>query len=226
MCTGPVQGWKVKIHSPNEEPQMATGFSRVPLGKETTIVVKTEVTSYPSSSCHSSSSKKLKMFAQYSQENCMAECLSSFVLSRCGCVKFSMIRSAEIQICNQHQTKCVAQAIIDFYTVQRFKETFSCDCKPSCNEIKYNSHSYQADFNFKGTFNAFKEDLEGEFPSATMSRLVVYMEDDFYVPKDYSSESSFVSLIAKIGGVLAFFLGASWISIVEVVYYFVYGRKR
>jgi acid-sensing ion channel, other len=224
MCRGPVQGWKVKIHSPDELPRMATGFQRIPLNSETSIVVKPEVTvkaGEAGSTCHSTTSKPLKVFKEYSQVNCITECLSSFVFSQCGCVKFSMVHDNETEVCNQQETKCVSEAIKNFSTVIKFKDQFSCDCKPSCNSLKYNTKVYQADFEFKRVFTAYKEDLEEEFPSSLMSRLVVYLEDDFYVPTaDSTINNTPIDIIARIGGILAFFLGASWISFIEVFYYF------
>jgi acid-sensing ion channel, other len=222
LCSGPLQGWKVKVHSPNEDPTMLTGFLRVPLRRETTFVVSPEVTSFSGSACHSTSTKKLKLFESYSQENCMAECLSSFVMSKCGCVKFSMANNDTNKICSQHNTKCASDAINEFLTSHRVKEDFPCDCKPSCKSIKYNTKVHQADFNFNKVFVAYQEDIEEEFPSSIMSRLVVYIDDDFYMDRDYRAGNaldSMINLISKIGGVLAFFLGASWISFIEIIYY-------
>ena len=224
-CKGPVQGWRVKIHSPDEFPSMSTGFVRVPFHSETTIVVKPEVIKSFGQACHTKDSKVLKYSKEYSQENCKSECLSSFVLLRCGCSKFSMIHDDESSICTQHKTKCVSSALDEFSTTFRYKQQFSCDCKPSCDRVKYNTNAYQAHFDFKNVFAAFEEDLEGEFPKALMSRLTVYVDEDFYVPKATPTKS-FISIVANIGGILAFFLGASWISIIEVFYYFVKRFRR
>lgn len=219
LCSGPVQGWKVKVHAPDEHPQMMSGFQRLSLKSEISIVVKPRVEHRLSENCHSSESKSLKYFNKYSQSNCIAECLSTFVLSSCGCVKFSMIHDNKTEICNQHQTECVADATKMFQTVERFNDDFSCDCKPCCSSLRYDTNVYQADFEFRNVFEAYQEDLN-EFPSAAMSRLVVYIEDDFYKPTAESTvNSSLVENISRIGGILAFFLGASWISFVEVFYY-------
>lgn len=219
MCKGPVQGYKVKIHSPDEFPRMSTGYQRIPLNSEVLIKVKPEFSSISeSSNCHSSSTKPLKLFKEYSHTNCVSECLANYLFSQCGCVKFSMTYGGNPKICNQHQSQCMNEATHNFSTANRLKEDFACDCKPSCDSLKFHSKVSQATFDFKKVFSAYNEKLDEEFPAAIMSRLVVYIEDEFFFPTKYSTESPF-NMIAKLGGILAFFLGASWISFIEIFYF-------
>lgn len=221
LCRGPVQGYKIKIHSPDEHPRMATGYQRIPLNSEVLIAAKPEVNlrSYRDF-CHSSSSKPLKLFKDYSQANCITECLSQYVLSQCGCVKFTMVHDNETNICNQHDTTCVSKAMDGFSMTQTFEEDFPCDCRPACDLLKFNTKVTQAAFDFKNVFTAFEEDASEEFLSSTMSRLVVYLEENTYVEKTYATKDTAYDIIAKIGGVIAFFLGASVISIIEIFFYF------
>lgn len=225
MCRGPVQGYKVKIHPPDEHPRMTSGYQRISLNSETLISLNPAVTRNTANigdTCHSSESKLLNYFKEYSQANCISECISEYAKSECGCVKFSMIHNNDSRICNQHDTECISEAADVFSTKVRFTDEFPCDCKPSCDSLSYDQKTTQATFNFQQVFNSFKEDLD-EFPEAIMSRLIVYIEKDFYVPTVQTCSSSFVNIIAKIGGILAFFLGASFISIIEV-FFFIFRR--
>lgn len=221
ICKGPVQGYKVRIHAPDEHPWMSKGFQRVGLNSESLIAVKSKVSfnqDYEGVNCHSTSSKTLRHFKRYSHENCITECLSSYVEMVCGCLKFTMIHDNSSNICTQHDTKCVTDAVKNFTTHKG--DDFLCDCKPTCDSLNYETKMSQAEFSFKNTFSAFKENLEGEFPKTAMSRLIVYMDEDFYVPSTYIQSQTTFEYIAKLGGVLALFLGASWISLIEIIYFF------
>lgn len=101
LCRGPVQGFKVLLHMPNEYPHISNHYFRVPLSKETFVTVNPKVTTTAESvkylqpdvrGCYYSSERQLKFFREYTQRNCELECMSNITLSKCGCVKFSMPR--------------------------------------------------------------------------------------------------------------------------------------
>lgn len=221
LCKGPIQGYKVRIHAPNEHPSMSRGYQRVGLNSESIIAVKPKVSlnqNIEGKNCHSTSTKTLKYFNSYSHENCMSECVSTHVETVCDCIKFTMIHDNSSNLCTQHDTKCISEAIKNF-TLQN-GDDFPCDCKPDCDELKFEAKMTEATYSFKNTFAVYKTDLEDEFPETAMSRLVVFMDDDVYVPTTNIPQDSSFELIAKLGGILAFFLGVSWISFIEVFYFF------
>ena len=224
ICKGPVQGYKVKVHSPDEFPRMSTGYFRLPLNSEALVRVTPGLTltaPKAQSHCHTSSTKVLENYKKYSHENCLTECLRDFTLAECGCVKFSMIHEAKTAICDQHHSKCVSDAIKKFNTNSTSIDEFPCDCKPACNTLKFDSKVSEATFDFTRVFQSYGADLE-EFPEATLSRLTVFLEDEFYTASYLTQQdSSTIDIIAKIGGIAAFFLGASCISILEIFFYFV-----
>lgn len=101
MCRGPVQGFKVLLHLPNEFPQISSHFFRVPMNKDVQVTVSPKVTTTAHSlkyltpetrGCFYNSERSLKYFKEYTQRNCELECLANVTLSKCGCVKFSMPR--------------------------------------------------------------------------------------------------------------------------------------
>ncbi|CRL06590.1 CLUMA_CG019486, isoform A [Clunio marinus] len=220
LCRGPVQGYKLKIHSADEFPVFGYGYQRIPPQKEVLVSVTPEITSLKEN-CIDTNEKPLKHFTEYTYKNCMTECLSSFVLSKCGCVKFSMVHENDTEICNQHQTSCVSDAFLSFYTSNKFKNEFFCDCKPSCKSLKFKTSVSQSDYNHNRVFEAYGVDVNEEFPNSQMSRLIVYLEDDFYMTSSNQNypQETFIDKIAKIGGLLAFFLGASLISFIEIFFY-------
>lgn len=221
ICRGPVQGFKIHLHSPDNFPHLTSSYYRVPIRRETIIKVKPKVSSNLVNSgtyCHTCKTKKMKYFNKYSQSNCQAECLSNFVLSKCGCVMFSMVHARDTQICHQHDTACITNASSEFSLSHRLKENFPCDCKPSCHHLNYEAEVSQAIFDFEQVFSAFKEN-ESELNVPVLSRLVVYFDNDYFMSTTtYRMDSEF-TLIAKCGGILAFFLGASFISFIELFYH-------
>lgn len=99
MCRGPVQGFKILLHTPGEVPQVSKHYFRVPLLQEVLVSVKPNMIttseglmSYEPNrrQCYFNSERQLRFFKVYTQRNCELECLSNFTRIECGCVKFSM----------------------------------------------------------------------------------------------------------------------------------------
>jgi amiloride-sensitive sodium channel len=99
LCRGPVQGFKVLLHTPGEIPRVSKQYLRVPLNSEVLISVKPQMITtadnliqyhYDRRQCYFNHEKQLKYFKLYTQSNCELECLANFTRQECGCVKFSM----------------------------------------------------------------------------------------------------------------------------------------
>ena len=99
LCRGPVQGFKILLHTPGEVPQVSKHYFRVPLLQEVLVSVKPQMITTSEGlrhyepnrrQCYFNSERQLKFFKVYTQRNCELECLSNFTRSQCGCVKFSM----------------------------------------------------------------------------------------------------------------------------------------
>lgn len=101
ICRGPVQGFKVLLHLPNELPNIGSHYIRVPLSTETFVSIQPKVTTTADSvkylqpnvrGCYYNGERQLKYFNEYTQRNCESECVANITLNKCGCVKFSMPR--------------------------------------------------------------------------------------------------------------------------------------
>lgn len=99
ICRGPVQGFKMLLHSPEEVPQISKQYFRVPLEQALTLLVKPSMIttseglrSYKPNrrKCYFNSERQLRFFKAYTQSNCELECLSNHTYHECGCVKFSL----------------------------------------------------------------------------------------------------------------------------------------
>lgn len=99
ICRGPVQGFKILLHTPGEIPQVSKQYFRVPLNQEVVVSVKPNMITtseglrhYAPSrrQCFFNEERNLRYFEVYTQPNCELECLSNYTVQTCGCAKFSM----------------------------------------------------------------------------------------------------------------------------------------
>lgn len=101
ICRGPVQGFKILLHTPGEIPQVSRHYFRVPLLQEVLVSVKPNMITTSKGlrhyepnrrQCYFDMERQLRFFKVYTQRNCELECLSNFTRDQCGCVKFSLPR--------------------------------------------------------------------------------------------------------------------------------------
>lgn len=99
ICRGPVQGFKILLHTPGEIPQVSRHYFRVPLFQEVLVSVKPQMITTSKGlrhyepnrrQCYFDSERQLRFFKVYTQRNCELECLSNFTKELCSCVKFSL----------------------------------------------------------------------------------------------------------------------------------------
>lgn len=99
LCSGPILGFKVMIHRPDEIPQISKNYFHVPAKTDILIAVKPNLFttdehlikySPDQRQCFFDTEQKLRFFKHYNQRNCELECLANFTKSECGCVPFYM----------------------------------------------------------------------------------------------------------------------------------------
>lgn len=109
LCGGPIQGFEISFHAPNERPyiwrkpfQITLGRSAIFTINPSLIITSPNVRDYTPNErqCYFNSERRLQFFKQYTQRNCEIECFYNFTLAECGCVKFSMPRRST----NSHET--------------------------------------------------------------------------------------------------------------------------
>lgn len=111
MCRGPIQGFKVILHTPGQILKTSRHSFRVPLSEEAEIWItpklittSDELRDYEPSrrKCFFSTEHQLRFFTIYTQNNCEAECLANFTKMECQCVTFSMPSKCKIPQNNSH----------------------------------------------------------------------------------------------------------------------------
>lgn len=89
ICRGPVQGFKILLHTPGEIPRVSKQYFRVPQRQEVVVSVKPNMITTSEGladyaperrQCYFNKERDLKFFKVYTQSNCELECLANFTL--------------------------------------------------------------------------------------------------------------------------------------------------
>jgi hypothetical protein len=82
--------------------------------------------------CYVKDEKHLKFFNVYTKNNCEMECLTDFMINRCNCVEFFMIRNLTTKICRANEKNCYDKAKVQFNNQKE-----GCNCLAPCSYVKY-----------------------------------------------------------------------------------------
>ncbi|XP_062558078.1 pickpocket protein 28-like [Armigeres subalbatus] len=232
-CSGPVQGYKVLLHSPADYPQITNRFIHIPIDQEVMIAVKPQIIqnsrkleyySPKRRQCFLSRDRSLRFFRVYTQDNCNLECLTNYTLQRCGCVRFSMIRSEDMPVCETKQMFCMQDAetellemgVVDDESVSNFHT--KCDCMPACTSVDYDVEITQNEFEvveWGVAYGQSRKDLDGLFAA----HLKIYYKNAQITKQKRSELYGITDFLANCGGLLGLCLGVSLLSLVELCYY-------
>ncbi|XP_058461711.1 pickpocket protein 28-like [Malaya genurostris] len=234
LCRGPVQGFKILLHTSSEYPQVSKQYFRVPLHQEVIISVKPQMITTSDGlrhyaphrrQCYFNHERRLKYFQVYTQQNCKLECITNYTLNLCGCVKFSMPRDAQTKVCGASKIDCYNEAE-DELAGQEVRHSVNetsahrstCDCLPGCTSVQYDAEISQADLDWKNLFQAYKHPLD-EYPGLQLARLTIYFKESQFITSKRSELYGVTDFLANCGGLLGLFMGVSLISLAEIVYF-------
>lgn len=176
LCGGPVQGFKVLLHSAAEYPQVSKKFVRIPMDQEVMIAVKPQMISTTEGlrdytperrQCFFNHERYLQFFRVYTQDNCELECLTNYTLKSCGCVKFSMLRTNRTAVCETYNISCLLRAesdLLEMDVVRHEDENTNfranCNCLPACTSVQYDAEVTQTDFDWINWGSSLKVPIE------------------------------------------------------------------
>ncbi|XP_061393669.1 pickpocket protein 28-like [Musca vetustissima] len=225
-CSLGTEGFKIVLHTPNDVPLLSKRFVRISPHKEVAITVKPVMLTTSDGVANYSPEKRkcflnreryLKFFKVYSERNCEMECLTNYTLQQCGCVKFSMPRTADMPICSEDKIHCYIQAE-DKMLLENFgnRDKDACNCMPSCTSLEYDVELAQSDFSEKQIFSAFRiEDVA----TTKWSHLIVHFKENQFITSKRSVLFGFTDFLGNCGGVLGLFMGFSILSLIEWFYH-------
>uniref|UniRef100_A0A1I8Q8M8 Pickpocket protein 28-like n=1 Tax=Stomoxys calcitrans TaxID=35570 RepID=A0A1I8Q8M8_STOCA len=239
-CNGPIQGFKVMLHSPDDVPSVTKHFVRISMEKEVMIAIKpnmittsADIAAYDPEKrrCFMNKDRQLRFYKVYSQNNCERECLTNYTLGQCKCVHFAMPRTENMTICAEDKIECYMKAHKKFY-VKQFKDGSTqdeeaaddddCNCLPACTSLDFETEISEGYFDLVSTLEAYNstDDYFAEYPGGKMSRLVIYFKENQFITSRRSELYGITELVANFGGVLGLFMGVSILSVVEIIYHF------
>ncbi|XP_068142436.1 pickpocket protein 28 [Drosophila tropicalis] len=241
LCRGPVQGFKILLHTPGDVAQVSKQYFRIPFDQEVLISIRPKIITTSDGlkhyephrrQCYFQKERDLRYFNIYSQSNCELECLANFTYTRCGCVKFSMPRNVNMPVCGAANIKCYNEAE-DELLLREFMQGLQssdentrghteCNCLPSCTSIAYEAEISQADFDYKTVSNGDgPEGMEKETKrdGMKMSRVSIFFKEAQFLTSRRSELYGTTDFLANCGGLLGLFMGVSALSIVELIYF-------
>ncbi|XP_001849212.2 pickpocket protein 28 [Culex quinquefasciatus] len=226
LCNGPLSGFKVVLHSPDDVPLLNTYFYRLPLTSVLKLSVEPTLTfitddlkkhPYTRRQCYFNGERFLRYFAIYTESNCIHECIANITMRDCGCAKFSMPRGPNVKVCDASSIDCYEESFFKIYNVTDTQQD-ACECLPACATLQYQVELSQMDFDFGALAHAAGYN-EGQLDFITPSILIVSYRSKWTLPLVRRELLGWSDLLAKLGGLFGLMMGASVISLLEIFYY-------
>ncbi|XP_055382440.1 pickpocket protein 28-like [Condylostylus longicornis] len=239
-CKGPILGFKMLLHAPDEIDDISSQYIQVPLGQQILISIKPKILhtlerlrdySPETRQCFFQDERYLRYFKYYNQKNCQLECLTNFTYSRCKCVRFDMPRNNDTPICGLKNLKCYNEAEYHLLNEEfergskKSKNIFNsfsstCNCLPACTSIAYETEINQAAYNVTTHYEPFISKFPQEFSDIyEMSRVFIYFKEPQFLTSKRSELYGTTDFLANCGGLLGLFMGVSLLSFGELIYF-------
>ncbi|CAH0703077.1 unnamed protein product [Spodoptera exigua] len=232
LCNAIRSGFKVYIQHPADLPQSSLYYYAVLNSQVSSMALSFSILnssdrlrSYDAEirQCYFPDERYLKYFNIYTASNCMIECLSNITYQLCGCVNFYMPHSSSNRICTQYDDNCVQNARETMLHRESSQEDYVCHCLPSCNSVDYDAEILKTDFNLQkliGTIDKiYKLPDKNELESYNYSKLEIYFKKPRFLSMRRSELFGIIDFLANCGGLLGLFLGFSFLSLMEIIYF-------
>ncbi|XP_068914209.1 pickpocket protein 28-like [Tenebrio molitor] len=240
VCTTGISGFKITLHDPLQLPNFANYYIHVSLNTSVMVGIAPSLTQVSdvvknlppqTRKCYLSREKQLAFYRRYSQINCLTECLSNFTVELCGCAPYYLPRNRSTKICGAVKLECVSDAkdqfeidtLEDTMHLENFDYDFdfhqsACDCKPFCAELKYAVDVSVSEWDWHDSYHELSTDTD--FTEFDRSHFTIYFKHDYFRKLERIEFYGVADLLANIGGLLNFFVGASILTLIEIIYSF------
>uniref|UniRef100_A0A1B6MTT3 Uncharacterized protein n=1 Tax=Graphocephala atropunctata TaxID=36148 RepID=A0A1B6MTT3_9HEMI len=170
--------------------------------------------------CYFENERYLRYFRIYTQRNCERECDSNNTFKHCGCVLISHPRSLSMPVCGNKKTQCVDQTQRDIIRQEiRYGSSYACRCLPSCNDIDFETEAHWRPWQFKVNSTFASVPATVDLNSTSVSLIAVGAKKKYLNKTKRTALIGSAAYVANIGGILSLFLGISFLSLFEVVYF-------
>ncbi|XP_030040427.2 pickpocket protein 28 [Manduca sexta] len=245
LCRGPVQGFKILLHNAAELPRLSQQYFRSPLSQEIVVSVKPKLMTTSEGlrpydperrQCYFPNERYLRYFKVYTQANCQMECLANFTYARCGCVHFGMPHATDMAVCNAGRMACIKKSQMELVTIgiqsaidkkasdtealNRAREVSEqCQCLLACTSIEYEAETSQADYDWEALYRANKSEIPVDLANVSYSRVMIFFKEAQFITSRRSELYGQTDFLASCGGLLGLFMGFSFISLIELIYF-------
>ncbi|CAH1647309.1 unnamed protein product [Spodoptera littoralis] len=232
LCNAIRSGFKVYIQHPADLPQTSLYYYAVLNSQVSSMALSFSILnsseklrSYDAEvrQCYFPDERYLRYFKIYTASNCMIECLSNITYEKCGCVEFYMPHTNSKQICTQFDDDCIEMARETMLHRESSQEDYVCHCLPSCNSVDYDAEILKTDYNLQkliGIYDAlYKLPDKETLNSYNYSKLEIYFKKPRFLSMRRSELFGIIDFLANCGGLLGLFLGFSFLSLMEIVYF-------
>ncbi|XP_066544484.1 acid-sensing ion channel 4-A isoform X1 [Amia ocellicauda] len=211
-------GLRVQIHSQDEPPYIhQLGFGVSP-GFQTFVSCQEQRLTYlpqPWGNCRPNGDTLIPGYETYSISACRLKCEAEDVIKRCHCRMVHMPGNAKI--CTPNDIECVEEALSGFQK----KTNDSCSCETPCNLTRYGKELSMVKIPSKGS---------ARYLSKKFNKTEAYIRDNFLVLDIFFEALNYetieqkkaydvTGLLSDIGGQMGLFIGASILTILEILDY-------
>lgn len=229
VCSGPVQSFKILLHSAGEIPQMKKYYYRIPLDHDTVMAVRPNIMNTTESlinnykkeqrKCVVEGERRLIFFKKYTQRNCQLDNLALRTAIKCKCVTFSMPRLRDTPICRKAaQLQCVKNVENTLMQQVLDKTAISYNCFPACRSISYDAELSMARLDRYNHQKAMKLVAKTQ-RKKRYTRVFISFKDEQFFSSRRAEVYTLIDFVANCGGILGLFMGISILSIVEIIYF-------
>ncbi|KAM9487257.1 acid-sensing ion channel 4-A [Clarias gariepinus] len=213
-------GIRVQIHSQDEPPYIhQLGFGVSP-GFQTFVSCQEQRLTYlpqPWGNCRSSADRSsIPGYDSYSISACHLHCETQLVLQECQCRMVHMPGTTEI--CSPEKLKCVDKALD---LLQKSSGEFSCACETPCNLTRYGKELSMVKIPSKGSarYLSRKYHKSEDYIRENFLILDIFFEALNYETIEQKKAYDVAGLLGDIGGQMGLFIGASILTILEILDY-------
>ncbi|VDH96366.1 Hypothetical predicted protein, partial [Mytilus galloprovincialis] len=142
--------------------------------------------------------------SEYYRSSCYKDCLSSFLLNRCNCLPYTHNR--------------------DYYNISKLVD--KCDCPLSCSYTHYDvsltSSLFPSDFYSEKLFDVVGVNDLNYYRQKYISLHIYFDQLSTTISKQVPKYSSAGDIFANLGGQMGLFLGASIVTLTELLEFLVF----
>ncbi|XP_023304037.2 pickpocket protein 28-like [Lucilia cuprina] len=225
-------GLKMALHSPAEIPHVREIGTLLPAGSETKIRIRTDKTEAALNlksidkqyrKCLFDGEEKLEYFSYYNRRNCERECQARQLLDSCKCLNYYMpMLEKDARICGLKDTPCVEMVL---QNKRNRSHTAMEDCQhkcwPSCFDLNFYTDFFSAPISHEGfaIANKFVKNTTSEYAEKNMAVVHFYFTDNTFRSTKQTEFIGMTDFLSSVGGLMGLFMGFSFISIAEFIYY-------